>query len=52
VAATLALAVAGQMVAALVLDHAGALGLELRPISGTKLLGAALLVVSVALLRR
>jgi transporter family-2 protein len=52
VAATLALSVGGQMVAALVLDHAGALGLELRPISGTKLLGAALLVVSVVLIRR
>ena len=35
------------MVAALALDHVGALGLELRPITGTKLLGAALLVVSV-----
>jgi transporter family-2 protein len=52
VAATLALSVAGQMVAALAIDHFGALGLELRPISGTKLLGAALLVVSVVLIRR
>lgn len=52
VAATLALAVAGQMVAALVLDHMGALGLELRPISGTKLLGAAFLVAAVVLIRR
>lgn len=52
VAATLALAVAGQMVAALALDHVGALGLELRPVSGTRLLGAALLVVSVVLVRR
>lgn len=52
VAATLALSVAGQMIAALAIDHFGALGLELRPISGTKLLGAALLVVSVVLIRR
>jgi transporter family-2 protein len=52
VAATLGLSVAGQMVAALALDHVGALGLELRPITGTKLLGAALLVVSVVLIRR
>lgn len=52
VAATLALSVAGQMVAALALDQVGAFGLELRPVSGTKLLGAALLVVSVVLLRR
>src|SRR5512138_2069100 len=43
VAATLALSVAGQMVAALVLDQVGAFGLELRPVSATKLLGAALL---------
>ncbi len=52
VTATLALAVAGQMAAALVLDHAGALGLALRPISGARLLGAGLLVVSIVLLRR
>ncbi len=52
VAATLGLSVAGQMVAALALDHVGALGLELRPITGTKALGAALLVVSVVLIRR
>ena len=52
VAATLALSVAGQMVAALMLDQVGALGLELRPVTGTRLLGAVLLVVSVVLIRR
>lgn len=52
VAATLALSVAGQMIAALPLDQVGAFGLELRPITGTRLLGAALLVVSVVLIRR
>ena len=52
VAATLALSVAGQMVAALALDQLGALGLEIRPVTPTRLLGAALLVVSVVLIRR
>jgi bacterial/archaeal transporter family-2 protein len=52
VAATLALSVAGQMVAALVLDQVGAFGLELRPLSATRLLGSALLVVAVVLIRR
>jgi transporter family-2 protein len=52
VAATLGLAVAGQMVAALAMDHVGALGLELRPMTPSKLAGAALLVVAVVLIRR
>ncbi len=52
VAATLGLSVAGQMVAALALDHAGALGLAVRPVTGTRLLGAALLVAAVVLIRR
>lgn len=52
VATTLALAVAGQMVGALALDHVGALGLEIRPMSLTKLAGAALLVGGVVLIRR
>jgi bacterial/archaeal transporter family-2 protein len=52
VAATLGLSVAGQMVAALLIDQVGALGLELRPVTGTRLLGAVLLVVSVVLIRR
>jgi transporter family-2 protein len=52
VQATLALAVAGQLVVALALDHFGALGLEIRPVTPSKLLGVALLVVSVVLIRR
>ncbi len=52
VAATLALSVAGQMVAAVAIDHVGALGLELRPVTPTRLVGGALLVVAVVLIRR
>ena len=52
VAATLALAVAGQMAAAVLLDHFGLLGLAARPVNATRVLGGALLVVAVALLRR
>ena len=52
VAATLALSVAGQMVAALALDQVGAFGLELRPLTASKLVGAVLLVASVVLIRR
>jgi transporter family-2 protein len=52
VATTLALGVAGQMVAALALDHVGALGLELRPVSPGRILGVALLVAGVVLVRR
>jgi transporter family-2 protein len=52
VAVTLGLTVAGQMVAALVLDQAGAMGLASRPMTGERVLGAALLVVAVVLIRR
>jgi transporter family-2 protein len=52
VTATLALTLAGQMVGALVVDHYGALGLAARPLSASRVLGAALLVVSVMLIRR
>jgi transporter family-2 protein len=52
VATTLGLTVAGQMVAALVLDQAGAMGLATRPITGARVLGAALLVAAVILIRR
>jgi transporter family-2 protein len=51
-ALTLALTLAGQMVAALALDHAGALGLAARPVTGTRLVGAVLLFVGVLLIRR
>jgi transporter family-2 protein len=52
VAATLGLTVAGQMAAALVMDHFGWLGLSSRPVTAAHLLGAALLVAGVVLLRR
>jgi transporter family-2 protein len=51
-AVTLGLTVAGQMVGALLLDHAGALGMAARAVSGPRVLGAALLVVAVILIRR
>ena len=51
-AATLfALVIAGQVLAAVTLDHFGALGLEPHPISTARLAGAALLIAGVALIR-
>jgi transporter family-2 protein len=52
VTATLGLAVAGQLAAALVIDHFGWLGLEARPLSAGHVAGAALLVAGVVLVRR
>jgi len=49
---TLALAIAGQMSAALLLDHAGLLGLPIRQVTARHMLGAALLVAGVVLIRR
>jgi transporter family-2 protein len=51
-AATLALSVTGQMIAALALDRLGAMGLATRPITPARVVGAALLVVGVVLVRR
>jgi transporter family-2 protein len=51
-AATLGLSVAGQMTAALVLDQLGALGLATRPVTPARVIGAALLVAGVVLVRR
>jgi len=51
-AALLALSVAGQMVAALALDQIGAMGLAARPITPARVVGAALLVAGVVLVRR
>lgn len=52
-AASLAIAlVAGQLIGALVLDQFGWLGLLARPISLTRMCGAALLIVSVWLMQR
>lgn len=44
--------VAGQIGMALWLDHLGALGLPRMPVSGTRLLGALLVVAGVVLVRR
>ena len=48
----IALFVAGQLLASLAFDHFGWLGLDVRPIDPTKLIGAALLVGGVVLIRR
>lgn len=50
--ATLGLSVAGQMAAALALDQLGAMGLATRPVTAARLVGAALLVAGVVLVRR
>ncbi len=52
VAVTLGLSIAGMMFGALALDATGALGLTVRPITGARALGAALLVAGVYLVRR
>lgn len=51
-AALIALLVAGQMTAAIALDHFGWLGLTQRPIDLPRLIGVALLVAGVVLIRR
>ena len=52
-AATLiALLVTGQMIAAIVLDHFGWLGLAQRPVDVSRLIGVCLLVGGVVLIRR
>jgi transporter family-2 protein len=48
----LALLVAGQMLASLAADHLGLLGLTQRPVDLPRLVGAALLVGGVVLIRR
>jgi len=51
-AALLALTLAGQMVAALLVDHYGIIGFPQSPITPSRLLGAALLVAGVLLIMR
>jgi len=51
-AAYIALLVTGQMVAALAVDHYGWLGVAQRPIDVPKMIGVALLVGGVVLIRR
>jgi transporter family-2 protein len=52
VVVTLALSMAGMMLASLALDATGALGMAVRPLTGARVLGGALLVVGVLLVRR
>ena len=52
VAPALTLVVAGQFVVAVALDHFGALGLPVRPISASKLAGLGLIAAGVLLVRR
>ena len=52
VAVTLGLTVTGMMLASVALDAVGGLGLAVRPVTGARVLGAALLVAGVVLVRR
>jgi len=52
VAALLMAMIAGQLLAALLLDHFGALGLERQPVSLARLGGLALVIAGVLLVRR
>ena len=51
-AAFIALLVAGQMLASVVFDHYGWMGLTQRPVDLPRLIGAALLIGGVVLIRR
>jgi len=51
-AALLALTLAGQMAAALVVDHYGVIGFPQAPVTPVRLLGAALLLAGVLLIMR
>lgn len=51
-AALLALTLAGQMAAALVVDHYGVIGFPEQPVTPLRLLGAALLVAGVLLIMK
>jgi bacterial/archaeal transporter family-2 protein len=50
-ATLLALVVAGQMSAAVIMDHFGAFGLTTHPVSISRLLGVALIIAGVVLIR-
>lgn len=51
-AALITIGIAGQIVMALWMDHVGALGLPKTPVSPMRILGAALVVAGVVLVRR
>ena len=48
----IALVITGQMFASVAFDHFGSMGLTQRPIDGTRLIGLALLIGGVVLIRR
>lgn len=48
----ISLLIAGQMLASMTFDHFGWLGLTQRPVDLSRLIGAALLIAGVALIRR
>lgn len=52
VAMTISLIVAGQMITALIMDHFGLLGLEVRQISALRVVGMVLISLGVVLIRR
>ena len=52
VALTFVLVVAGQMMVSLIVDHYGLLGLPVKHINWQRLVGVALLVAGVLLIRR
>lgn len=52
VAMTISLIIAGQMITALVMDHFGLLGLEVRQISIMRVVGMVLISLGVVLIRR
>ena len=51
-ALSFSLIIAGQLLISLLLDHFGLLGLPVQSISAGRLLGAALLMIGVALIRK
>ena len=52
VAMTISLIIAGQMITALIMDHFGLLGLEVRQISFLRVMGMILISLGVVLIRR
>ena len=51
-ALTFSLVVAGQLIMALAMDHFGTLGIPVHPVSWVRILGIALVIAGVALIRR
>lgn len=52
VASTLTLLIAGQLIAAVVIDQIGGFGVPVRPLSAAKLFGVGLVIAGVLLVRR